>query len=925
MSSRSARGALVSAATLFVALTLASTAFASSTTVYVAAGGSDQAGSNTCSSGALPCASVTHALAEVSPGGTVYVSGTLDIFDASADAGDQNGITVAQNVTIAQDPGATAAILVGTGSGTPANASLVSVSGAHSVFLDGLTFENGNSTGFRGGAIANNSGGTLTVSGCTFTDNGSNARFESVSGGAISNGAGGGATGTLTVVDSTFTDNQTGAFGGAIDNADQGGSGTATIENSTFTGNSDMHNNGGAIDNGDNFGVGTLTVADSTFTDNVDPVGDGGAVDNGNDGGTGTLFVEGSTFSANSAAQGGAVDSGNDGALPPNTPSTGMGTVTVRDSSFNENVASMHNGGAIDNAANGSSGTVTVTGSTFTGNRAADGNGGAIDNGDSHGNGTLHVADSTFSGNGAANGDGGAIDNGDLSGTGAATVLDSTFNGNHAGAGGAIDTGDASSGHGTLTALADSFAADTAGTGAEISSGSQGGHGLVYAAADLFDGGCSGNGAGWTDAGYNASTSAGCLGASPAATDATVSPTIGSDLAPLAANGHATPTMLMLATDPAVGLLPADAPPVTLAGTRYTLCPTTDQRGYANLAGAACNPGSTQLAVPVITASVGSAAPKSAADWWAAPVTVSFTCTTVVALTAPCPAPVTLGANQPGQSVTETITGTDDVGSNSVTVGGINVDQTSPVLTITGPSNGTVYRTSPPAPACTATGGVSGVTPCSLSTSVAKNRMGYDETVAADATSNAGVQASVKISFSVIQRPSVRIAGPIAGATYLGSPPRAVCEAKATASPIKSCSLHIRRRRLGDGFRETLTAEAASTTGQTARARASFVVQTSTLPTFAGRRPLRGESYVLPLGRTYEIVVASEQRPRYVFAAQAPGRPAGGNVPFRLDGRIGRLRRWDFIVRLPRELADYPAWDLGVRIGGQLDVITVWT
>ncbi|HTX01210.1 MAG TPA: choice-of-anchor Q domain-containing protein [Acidimicrobiales bacterium] len=470
---------------------------AGSATVYVSQSGSD--GGNDCASATSPCASLTHALSEVASNGTVYVSGTIDVWDAAVDAGDADGITVDQSVTIAQDPGGSPAVLDGTGGsgGTTAPGSIVTLDGANTVDLDGISLDDGNSSAAdTGGAITNATSGVLTVSDCSFSAD------SSSDGGAIDNGDDAG-IGTLTVEGSTFSDDSAGSDGGAIDNADHDGGGTVTIETSTFSDDSVTSGDGGAIDNGDNLGVGILTIESSTFDDDSAPIGDGGAIDNADGQGTGPAVVEDSTFSDNSSTVGGAI--------------------------------------------------ANVT----------------------HGGGVGH-----------------------------------------------------------LTVVADTFAGDSGSSAAdELGNGVGDGAGWLYAAGNLFDGSCV-NDSSWTDGGYNASTSSSCLGATPPASDAAVAAAIGSDLGSLADNGGPTATMLVLAGDPALGLISASAPAVALNGVDYTVCPTTDQRGVASPSGQACNAGSVQDTPVIVTVSgsqaYGSSSPSFTDTTSPSGVSVGeLSCTTV--------------------------------------------------------------------------------------------------------------------------------------------------------------------------------------------------------------------------------------------------------------------------------------------------------
>jgi hypothetical protein len=777
----------------------AQSAFAASATVYVAAGGSDAG--NACMSSSSPCASVTHALSEVSSGGTVYVSGTIQEFNGTADPGDAGGVTVDQDVTIEQQPGAAAAVLEGASGGEAA--ALITIGGSYRVTLDGLALDDADNTESdgAGGAISNGGGGSghLLVQDSTFSDD------SATTGGAISNGGGG--SGNLLVLDSMFTDDSATA-GGAIDTGDSASTGVATIENSTFSG--DSASDGGAIDNADNGGTGTLTVTDSTFSGNT---GD--------------------------------------------------------------------HGGAIDNADNSSNGTLTIT-------------------------------DSTFSGNGAY--DGGAIDNSEQ---GSANSL--------------------------ITLEASIFSGDSAThDGDEIDDNEGGADANLYIAADVFNGTCDENGSDWFDQGYNAAVDQSCLGG--ASTD-TVSSAVGQDLGPLASNGGDTQTIELLTDNPAWEAIPP-ATSVSVDGTSFQLCSTTDQRGFTSQPDTACNPGAVQvgqLVNPTITATLTSSGTESSSGWWDAPVTVSFTCATPVGvpLTAACPSSETLSSNGRGQTVTQTITAADG-GTGSVTVI-VNIDQQAPTVTIAGPTSGATYKSTAPTAIGSATESLSGVASLNLSTSTTKTASGYLETITATAVSNAGVSASARVSFNVdietaqppasrppatrpptIERLKLKLVGPIAGATYLGRAPKPRCVATLGHTVINSCRLAVRNTRVRYGIRETITATATAS-GLRGTVRKTFVVETLVPPRFQGFEPVRGSTYVLPLGRAYQLVVLSHARPTYVYGAPAGAHPAGGDVPLRRDGTVHGLPRWEMTVRLPDALKDFPYWNIGVAIGKHTYVLTVRT
>jgi predicted outer membrane repeat protein len=526
----------------------------------------------------------------------------------------------------------------------------------------------------------------------------------------------------LTIADGNNRDVNGG--GGALDN-----DGTIAVSGCTFTGNTAI-SDGGAIDNGDS-ASGSLTVTGSAFSGNNAGF-DGGAIDNGDAGGTGSVTVTGSTFSGNHAQQnGGALDSGDFG---------GTGSATVSGSTFSGNSSGI-NGAAIDSGDDGGTGSATVTDSSFTGNSSSD-DAGAIDSGDDHSAGSsLTVTDSTFSGNSALF-DGGAIDNGDVGGDGSATVADSTFSGNHATHdGGAIDSGDIF-GTGSLLVTASTFSGSTAGLdGQTIDSGDNAGSGSAAVAGDVFDGSCDQASGTWTDGGYNVGSDGSCLNAGTGDVNAGSGSAL--DLGSLAGNGGPTQTIAPQPGSPVIGIIP-DPATVTLGSGTVQLCPATDQRGYGSTAGAQCDAGAVQTTGQPpglsITATLSSRYPKTGYGWYRSPVTVTFHCKTDGApLTHPCPKPVTLRRNGRGQSVTGTITVTYG-GTATVTVSGINIDQTRPVITVHGVVSGRTYDAPGPRKiTCTATDKLSGLAgPCTLAITRTPARVAWRAT----ATSKAGVRGT---------------------------------------------------------------------------------------------------------------------------------------------------------------------------------------
>ncbi len=362
---------------------------------------------------ALQQCTLAEALAGAAAGDTIYLatpggSGTGEADYVGNWSVSTSGTSASAPLTIEPANGVANPTLDGNGgsSSSPCstlacNGPVLTISSSAFVDIDGLTFQNADNTSAApyGGAIQDDAGGTLTVTGSTFTGN------TAADGGAIADGYSG--TATLSVTGSTFSANTATADGGAISSGEQPGStATLAVTGSTFSDNKATDDDGGAIDSGDYQATATLTVIASTFSSNTANY-DGGAIDTGDDSGNGTLTVSGTTFSSNSADWGGAIDNGD---------TDGSGTLTISGSTFTGNSVST-DGGAINSGDGGGTGTLTITGSTLSGNYA-NADGGAIDSGDDAGGGTVAVTNSTFSGNSTGAHNGGAIDSGDNGGTG---------------------------------------------------------------------------------------------------------------------------------------------------------------------------------------------------------------------------------------------------------------------------------------------------------------------------------------------------------------------------------------------------------------------------------------------------------------------------------------------------------------------------
>jgi predicted outer membrane repeat protein len=332
------------------------------------------------------------------------VNGTIDLQSPLPDLN--------ASITI-QGPGASS-LTVERAAGASLSFAIVTVDAGQTASLSGLTIANGNVGGvvnsgtlsisscvvsgnssFSGGGIDNGFGATMTVSGCTISDN--FAAFVVSAGGGIYN------AGTLTVTGSTISGNSaSGVFftvGGGIENA----AGTLTINGCTISGNfshsidSSFPGNSGGIEND-----ASATVTDSTISGNSADSGAGG-IGNG-----GTLTINGSAISGNTATYGGGIY--NAGTLTVakgsnlcgNSATFGGGifnansSLTIRDTAFTANTATQ--GGGIYNTAVA---TLDVRGTTFTDNSASDSGGGIYNLG------TATLQECTLSANTATNAGGG--------------------------------------------------------------------------------------------------------------------------------------------------------------------------------------------------------------------------------------------------------------------------------------------------------------------------------------------------------------------------------------------------------------------------------------------------------------------------------------------------------------------------------------
>jgi len=364
--------------------------------------------------------------------------------------------------------------------GSAADGGAIQIENA-SVTLNNSTLDNNiaNANNGSGGAIYVKTGGTLTATNCSFTNNQANragGAIEAVAGTTLTlsnvdflgNNAGvfpataapgnGGAihitgAGTANISGGTVSSNQAAAEGGGFWN----GSGTMSLDNVTISNNNAA---GNAADNGGgglfNLNNGTLNIINSDISNNSasGTAGSGGGIFNEADG---TLNIMNTTITMNMANRAGggiegrAVGGANnisldnvtlDDNVVMNSPGnggglhmTGAGTIDIINCTITDNTAGAEGGGLWNG-----SGTMTIDSTTIDGNTAAgvdaDNGGGGIYN---LNGGTLTITNSTITDNDATGtaGSGGGI----LNDVGAQlSVTDSKISGNTAKrAGGGIE------------------------------------------------------------------------------------------------------------------------------------------------------------------------------------------------------------------------------------------------------------------------------------------------------------------------------------------------------------------------------------------------------------------------------------------------------------------------------------------------------
>ena len=200
---------------------------------------------------------------------------------------------------------------------------------------------------------------------------------------------------------------------------------------------------------------------------------------------------------------------------------------------------------------------------------------------------------------------------------------------------------------------------------------------------------------------------------------------------------------------------------------------------------------------------------------------------------------------------------------------------------------------------------------CPGPVTLARNAAGQSVTRTIMATD--GGAASVAVSGINIDtvRPVVRVTGVRAGATYFATGPVAGCRAADRLSGVATCTV---RRTL----RGHVLAYVATATDRAGNRSSTRLVARSTSVAINGAATKNGR-YVVHRGRTYTVLVLASQRPRYVYAAPAPRRPAGGSLPFQQI----RKNQWALSVTFKQSMRHHTWWNIGTRVGSHTTVTRV--
>ena len=201
--------------------------------------------------------------------------------------------------------------------------------------------------------------------------------------------------------------------------------------------------------------------------------------------------------------------------------------------------------------------------------------------------------------------------------------------------------------------------------------------------------------------------------------------------------------------------------------------------------------------------------------------------------------------------------------------------------------------------------------PCPATVHLDRNTIARSVTRTITAT-DGGVATVTVTGINIDQNaPRVRVAGVRDGASYAGQTPRPRCVARDGLSGIAQCTL---AQSTAHGWTRVL-ATATDRAGNVARTRVSF----RSLPIYLSGASYRHNRFTVRPGRTYTIIVSSVRRPRYYDATVYPRRPRQADHWFHRTG----AHQWALGVTMQRAMRSHPLWNIGVKIGRTLHILTV--
>jgi predicted secreted protein len=201
-------------------------------------------------------------------------------------------------------------------------------------------------------------------------------------------------------------------------------------------------------------------------------------------------------------------------------------------------------------------------------------------------------------------------------------------------------------------------------------------------------------------------------------------------------------------------------------------------------------------------------------------------------------------------------------------------------------------------------------TTCPSPVTLSHNGGGQSVTRTIMATDGGGATTSVSPINIDKTAPKVRVTGIKNGATYDGAVPTAHCVAKDALSGVAACTL----KRHTSGTKTTYRATATDKAGNTTSITGSY---TTLAISVEGATFTKG-AFNVKANHTYILFVTATKRPTYYDAAPFNVTPFHRDRTFIAAGHD----RWALGVTMIN-LSHYKLWNLGVKIGGVMHVVTV--